>query len=132
MRSKWWWGVTLSATDPKQIAKARRFRKSLTMSEWLLWERLKHRLDDGLVFRRQHPLGSYILDFYCKAARLCIEVDGAHHSLADRPQRDAERDRFVEAQGLEVYRIAAADVFADPDAVADGVRLKALARLNRS
>jgi len=100
------------------------------MPEWQLWVRLRHRLDDGLVFRRQHPLGPYILDFYCKAARLCIEVDGTYHSLADRPQRDAERDRFVESQGLEVYRIAAADVFSDPDLVADGVRLKALARVD--
>ncbi|UDF03819.1 endonuclease domain-containing protein [Asticcacaulis sp. AND118] len=119
----------MSATDPKQIVRARRFRKALTQPEWLLWERLKHRLDDGLIFRRQHPVGPYILDFYCKAAALCIEVDGGLHSLGDRPERDAERDRFLGAQGLEVYRIPAAEVYADPDAVADGVRLKALARV---
>lgn len=103
-------------------------RKALTGPEYLLWERLKIRVDDGLVFRRQHPLGAYILDFYCFKARLVIEVDGAHHSEETQAARDALRDNWLREQGLEIYRIPAAEVYRDVDGVTDGVRLLAIER----
>jgi very-short-patch-repair endonuclease len=104
-------------------------RKALTPPEFLLWERLKTRDESRLMFRRQHPLGPYILDFYCAPAKLAIEVDGALHGHGDAPERDAIRDNWLMAKGLMVYRIPAAEVFKDPDSVADGIRLLALERV---
>ncbi len=103
-------------------------RKVLTGPEYLLWERLKVRIGDGLVFRRQHPLGPYILDFYCFQARLVIEVDGAHHGEDAQAAKDAVRDNWLREQDLEVYRIPAAEVYRDIDGIAEGIRLLATER----
>ncbi len=108
----------------KKVALARKMRKTLTDPEWLLWERLKRR-GNGVVFRRQHPIGPYILDFYCFKAALAVEVDGAVHGEDERAVKDEVRQTYLESQGLFVYRIPAAEVYRDPDAVADGVRLLA-------
>jgi very-short-patch-repair endonuclease len=118
--------LSLTKTKPK-IVLARQFRKNLTPPELLLWSRLKYRDDTGLVFRRQHPFGPYILDFYCARAGLAIEVDGIDHSLGDRPEKDQKRETYLTERGLEIYRLPAAVVFKDPDGAADGVRLKAYA-----
>jgi very-short-patch-repair endonuclease len=60
------------------------------------------------VFRRQHPIGRYVLDFYCAKARLAIEIDGISHDMSTRPKRDIERDAWLAAHGVTVLRIAAA------------------------
>jgi very-short-patch-repair endonuclease len=62
-----------------------------------------------------------VLDFYCPAAKLAIEVDGLAHDMGDRPARDDIRVEWLKREGLEVLRIPAKDVLADPNAVADGV-----------
>jgi very-short-patch-repair endonuclease len=54
----------------------------------------------GTVFRRQHPIGRYVLDFYCAEARLAVEIDGLSHDLGDWPQRDISRDAWLSAHGL--------------------------------
>ena len=66
-------------------------------------------------------MGRYVLDFYCPAARLVIEIDGEGHGHGDQPERDERRDAWLEAEGLRVLRIPAAEVMADVDAVADGI-----------
>ena len=115
----------------RKTALARQMRKGLTGPEWLLWERLKRRLDDGLVFKRQHAFGPYILDFYCFKARLVIEVDGGLHSEDAQIAKDANRDAYLRSEGLEVYRLPTAEVYRDIDGVADGIRLMALERAKR-
>jgi very-short-patch-repair endonuclease len=71
-------------------------RKSLTPPEARLRQALRgHRLD-GLKFRRQHPIGPFILDFYCVSARLAVEIDGAAHTLGDGPRRDESRHLWLE------------------------------------
>src|SRR3954451_21999330 len=72
-------------------------------------------------FRRQHPIGPYVLDFYCPAAKLAIEVDGAAHDFGDRPRRDDVRREWLKKQGVDVLRIPAKDVLAGPDEVADAL-----------
>ncbi len=67
------------------------------------------------TFRRQHPIGPHVLDFYFAKARLAIEIDGMSHDLADRPQRDMRRDAWLEAQGVTVMRISAGDVMRSID-----------------
>ncbi|HWB98093.1 MAG TPA: endonuclease domain-containing protein [Bryobacteraceae bacterium] len=113
---------------PKKVALARKMRKALTGPEWLLWERLKERRD-GIVFRRQHPVGPYILDFYCFKAALVIEVDGAVHGEAERAVKDETRQKYLEKQGLFVHRVSAAEVYRNPDVAADGIRILAEARV---
>ena len=68
-----------------------------------------------------------MVDFFCPAARLVVEVDGISHSMGDRPERDARRDAWLQQRGLVVLRIEAAEVLADPDAVADMLTRQALA-----
>lgn len=89
----------------------------MTPPEALLWTRVRaHRLQ-GFKFRRQHPCGPYILDFYCAAARLAVEVDGRCHEDPHRIAHDRRRTRWLAAQGIRVIRIAAHDVKDELDGV---------------
>ena len=69
--------------------------------EVLLWQRLKGG-QSGVKFRKQHPIGDYVADFYCAATRTVIEVDGEAHNRGDRPRRDIDRDRFLKENGYRV------------------------------
>lgn len=89
----------------------------MTPPEALPWTRVRaHRLQ-GFKFRRQHPCGPYILDFYCAAARLAVEVDGRCHEDPHRIAHDRRRTRWLAAQGIRVIRIAAHDVKDELDGV---------------
>ena len=92
----------------------------MTLPEGLLWQVLRGR-PEGLKFRRQHPIGRCIVDFYCPAAKLVVEIDGESHSMGDRPQRDLDRDAWLRMQGLQVLRFAAADVMRDLNSVVTAV-----------
>ncbi|WP_414694970.1 endonuclease domain-containing protein [Phenylobacterium sp.] len=87
----------------------------------MLWSRLRRRAPTEAVFKRQHPMGNYILDFFCPAARLCVEIDGHGHGDAAHVAHDARRDGWLRTQGVLVHRIPASSVFEDVDDVADGV-----------
>ena len=107
----------MSATD-KAYKNARKLRRKLSLPEKLLWVRLR---GANTRFRRQHPVGPYVLDFYCAALKLAVEVDGAAHDLGDRPRRDEARTAWLKEHGMQVLRIPAVDVLADPDAVAEAL-----------
>jgi very-short-patch-repair endonuclease len=107
--------------------RARAMRKAMTEPEVMLWSRLRGRAPDKPSFRRQHPLGSIILDFYCPAARLAVEVDGATHWDDEARARDEARDRWLMSQGVSVHRIPASRIYHDLAGVTDGVILQALA-----
>jgi adenine-specific DNA-methyltransferase len=90
---------------------ARAQRKNPTPSESLLWEALRARRVDGRAFRRQQPIGPFIVDFYCPEERLVVEVDGPVH---DRQQReDAGRQEAIESLGLRFVRVTADQVTFD-------------------
>ncbi|MDP1661050.1 MAG: endonuclease domain-containing protein [Phycisphaerales bacterium] len=91
-------------------------RDDLSPPELHLWLRIKRARQLGYPFRRQHPLGPYIADFYCHRARLVIEVDGAHHLT--NVEHDHARDRWMVENGLVVVRFTAIEVGRDPDAAA--------------
>ncbi len=103
-----------------EVAIARGLRRELSLPETMLWQKLRGG-KAGAKFRRQHPVGPYVVDFFCRAARLIIEIDGAAHDYADRPERDELRLRFLHEQGYRVLRIAADRVIADVDGVADAI-----------
>jgi len=90
----------------------------MTPPEVMLWALLR-RSPGGVRFRRQHPIGPYVADFYCPAAKLVIEVDGLIHDFTVEP--DKERDQYLRKLSLSVIRIRAADVMADALSVADGL-----------
>jgi very-short-patch-repair endonuclease len=81
----------------------------MTPPERRLWNALKGR-PDTFKFRRQHPFGPYILDFFCHEAALAIEIDGLAHELGSNPQRDARRDQWVANQGVRTLRFRATDL----------------------
>jgi very-short-patch-repair endonuclease len=86
---------------------ARRLRRESTQTETLLWEQLRHRRLEGLKFRRQHPVGRFVLDFYCAEARLAVEIDGPIHSVPMRQAADLERQNLLEERGITFLRIPA-------------------------
>lgn len=99
--------------------RAKRLRRDMTLPEVVLWTALRGGRLRGLRFRRQHPLGPYILDFFCAAARLGVEVDGAGHDLPEQIAHDRRRDAYLGSVGVEVIRFAAEDVLRDE--LLDGV-----------
>ena len=101
--------------------RARRMRQALTPPEARLWSALR-RQGLGVKFRRQHPVGPYILDFFCSSLRLAIEVDGASHGTDESALHDARRTRWRASQGIDVVRVAAIDVRRDIHGVLDALR----------
>jgi very-short-patch-repair endonuclease len=83
---------------------ARAMRHELTWAEKTLWRELKNRKLAGLKFRRQQPLGPYILDFYCPDLKLVVELDGGQHDFPEARDYDLARTQFVETEGLRVLR----------------------------
>ena len=81
---------------------ARAHRKAPTVAEERLWQAIRRRQVEGARFRRQHPLGTFILDFCCPELRLVIEVDGPIHDT--QPERDSNRTGLLEAYGYRVIR----------------------------
>jgi very-short-patch-repair endonuclease len=100
---------------PLTTLRARRLRREAPFPERLLWSRLRAGQIGGVRFRRQHPAGVYVLDFYCPAARVAIELDGVSHE--GRERYDAERTAHVESLGIRVIRFTDDEVLRDLDGV---------------
>ncbi|MBA4064782.1 MAG: hypothetical protein C0501_13925 [Isosphaera sp.] len=104
--------------DPDRLRQfARAMRKDPTPAERILWRLVRHRRLAGYRFRRQHPFGPYVLDFYCPVATLVVELDGDTHT--GREERDKTRDDFLSAHGLFTLRVTNDTLFEDEDAVLD-------------
>jgi len=81
---------------PRQtIRRAKQLRGNMSPPEARLWQVLRRAQLDGLRFRRQHPVGPYILDFYCDSLRLCVEIDGSSHDQPERARHDERRDAWL-------------------------------------
>jgi very-short-patch-repair endonuclease len=85
----------------------------MTLPEVMLWEQIRGDRLNGLRFRRQHPIGPYILDFYCSAVRLALEVDGTGHEHPDQCEHDNRRDKWLADNKIRVLRIPASDILSD-------------------
>ncbi len=103
--------------DSSAFIRAKAFRKAMTPPETRLWSQLRASRLAGVKFRRQHPVGPYILDFYCPSARLAVEVDGSGHDNADQARHDQARTRWLAHRGIRVIRLSAKDVRDEPDGV---------------
>jgi very-short-patch-repair endonuclease len=103
-------------TGPRETVKrARKLRSEMTLPEGLLWRELRKR-PEGLKSRRQHPAGLYVLDFYCAAAKLAIEVDGRAHDSAPAAKADARRSEFLRSQKVATVRVPATAILNDVEA----------------
>ena len=102
-------------------AAARKLRANTTPHERMLWRALKELPLEGTHFRRQAPIGPYVVDFLCPAKRLAIELDGGHHNDDDHARRDRERQHWLEQEGYRVVRFWNSEVTTDLAAVLERV-----------
>lgn len=102
------------------VKRARQLRRKMTLPEVLLWKILRTS-PDGLKFRRQHPVGRYVLDFYCPDSRTAIEIDGMVHDMDDNPEHDAARDAWLLGEGIAVVRIPAREVLRSVNDAAEAI-----------
>jgi very-short-patch-repair endonuclease len=114
---------------PKQIFNRKplkQFRKNLrnnlTPAEAILWTYMKKKQLDGRKFRRQHSIGNYIVDFYCPAEKLAVELDGAAHYTTEGEEHDLARDEYLMNLGIKVLRYENRDVFNNIEAVLDDIK----------
>lgn len=103
-------------------ARRRQLRNHLTPAEAFMWKLLQHSKLDGRKFRRQHSVGNYILDYYCPAEKLAIELDGAHHFTEAGAQYDEERTQFLNRVGIRVIRFENKDVFEHSEGVLEIIK----------
>ena len=104
---------------PPILQAARELRQPQTPAEQKLWSRLRDRQLDGLKFRRQHPIGKFIIDFYCAEAKLCIEIDGDSH--AEQVEYDQARTAYLNELGYTIMRFTNREVFGQLEAVAQAI-----------
>jgi len=113
------------AARPKSVrlrrAAAKRLRASQTRTERKLWDALSALPLAGAHFRPQMPIGPYVVDITCPAAKLVIEVDGAHHAEKENAARDAQRTRWLESEGYRVLRFWNSDVTSNQNGVLETI-----------
>ena len=102
-----------------RTARARDLRSRATDAERALWRALRQRRFDGCKFRRQQPLGPYIVDFFCLERRLVVEVDGAHH--AEQRDYDDARDTWLRSRRFRVIRFSDREVLTALESVEQAV-----------
>ncbi|MEZ5452440.1 MAG: endonuclease domain-containing protein [Thiothrix sp.] len=108
---------------------ARDLRKNQTDAEKLLWSKLRRRQLCSVQFYRQKPIAGFIVDFYCPAANLVIELDGNYHNEGNQPAYDHERTLQLEALGLQILRFPNQVVLQNPGVVVQQIHSTLLARL---
>jgi very-short-patch-repair endonuclease len=101
--------------------RARILRKNMSAAERKLWSALRERKVDGARFRRQHPIGAYIVDFACLERRLVVEVDGGQHTQDDQMAHDRQRDAWLASEGYRVLRVPTLEVYRNLAGVVDTV-----------
>jgi len=99
----------------------------MTDAEVILWSRLRRNTMDGHRFRRQHPIGPYVVDFVCLPIRLVVEVDGATHASDDEREHDARRDAWLRHRRFRVMRFWNHEIYENLDGVLDAIRRAVLA-----
>ncbi len=96
-------------------SRARELRKPLTPAEQALWRRLRNRCL-AMMFRRQHPIGRFIVDFYCGESRLAVEIDGGGHRELAQAIEDSARTEWLQSRGYRVLRLPNSSVMGDLEA----------------
>jgi very-short-patch-repair endonuclease len=118
-----------AAVSEQHRHRAKHLRRAMTRAEILLWRYLKAHHLDGLSFRRQAPMGQYIIDFVCHTARLIVELDGETHDFEERQRHDAVRDEWLASRGYCVLRFTNEKVLCSLEGVLTVIRETATARI---
>ena len=100
-----------------KIILARNLRKNSTIQERRLWNLLKNRQFHNLKFKRQQPIGKYIVDFVCKEEKIIIEIDGGQHNTIENIQLDKERTDYLQNLGYKVIRFWNNEIYENIDGV---------------
>ena len=106
---------------PGIFSNARELRNRETAAEKLLWERLKNNKLNGFRFKRQHPILTYVADFYCHKAKLVIEIDGSYHKRKRQKNYDKYRTQIMNELGLTVIRFSNFELQENPDLVIEQI-----------
>ena len=104
------------------VSLSRNLRKNQTDAENLLWRHLRGNQLEGLRFRRQHPIGRYIVDFVCLEKRLVLELDGGQHGEENEQIKDSERDHWLSEEGYQVSRFWNNEVLTNLEGVMEAIR----------
>ena len=102
-------------------AAAKKLRANTTPHERVLWRALKELPTEGAHFRRQAPIGPYVVDFFCPAKQLIVELDGGHHNEDDQALLDRVRQQWLEREGYRVIRFWNAEIASDLNAVLEKI-----------
>jgi very-short-patch-repair endonuclease len=105
------------------LARRRALRRNSTDAEAALWAQLRAKRLAGFKFRRQHPCGPYILDFYCPSKHLAVELDGGQHFEPTVRAYDEHRAAFLRRHGIKVLRFQTDLVFREPGAILEAIAL---------
>ena len=105
----------------RQTSNARRLRREMSKSQRALWQVLRDRRT-GYRFKRERPIGRYVLDFFCSDVLLCVEVDGDQHDLTQ--SKDAKRDAYLAERGIVTVRISSIECFENARTVGEMIRMK--------
>jgi len=108
------------------VGLSRDLRKNQTDAEIRLWRHLRGKQVEGLRFRRQHPIGRYIVDFVCLEKRLVLELDGGQHGEEEGQIKDNERDHWLRTEGYQVLRFWNNDVLTNLEGVMEMIRANVL------
>jgi very-short-patch-repair endonuclease len=100
---------------------AKKLRANTTPHERILWRALKELPVEGTHFRRQAPIGPYVVDFFCPAKRLIIELDGGHHNDDAMAERDSKRQAWLEQEGYRVIRFWNSEIARELNAVMERI-----------
>ena len=118
--------------DPKLKETSRLLRSSMTDAEQALWQRIRHKQIQGVQFYRQKPLSAFVVDFYCPAAKLVIELDGSQHFAEEHQGKDQERDAALTGSGLRVLRFDNRQILLETDAVLEVIDKAVKERVNQN
>lgn len=116
------WGeaATMVSTSIRR-ATAKKLRANTTPHERMLWRALKELPIEGSHFRRQAPIGHYVVDFFCPAKRLILEIDGGHHNEDDVAACDRNRQQWLENEGYRVIRFWNSEIAGNLTAVLERI-----------
>lgn len=110
---------TTRKLDSETLARARSLRQPQTPAEAKLWRRLRANQIAGVKFRRQHPVGPFVVDFYCASAKLLIEIDGDSHYREGHSEKS--RTAFLQQRGYRVIRFTNTDVHTNIEGVLEAI-----------
>ena len=121
LQGEGWDGGKMQRISPKIKNNARSLRRNMTDVERMLWAKIRSGQLQGFRFRRQHPIGNYIVDFICLELKLVIELDGSQHM--DQQQYDMKRSQWLQNNGFKIVRFWNSDVLENFDGVMQTIQM---------